>query len=157
MTQQPKHDIHKFRAVTHLTDDNWITHKFEQEAALEERGLLDVVEGKEVEPLDTDKKRLWKDKDISAKAQIIQNLTKEVQPIVYDCKTSAEAWKALKDEFESKNLDKVANLCLQYDTQVFIEGTSMRDVTDPYDFKMLVLNLFHIISTLNSLTSTQIN
>ena len=127
MTQQPKHDIHKFRAVTHLTDDNWITHKFEQEAALEECGLLDVVEGKEIEPSDTDKKRLWKDKDISAKAQIIQNLTKEVQPIVYNCKMSAEAWKALKDEYESKNLDKVANLPLQYDTQVFIEGTSMQE------------------------------
>jgi hypothetical protein len=127
---QPKHDIHKFRSVTHLTDDNWVTHKFEQIAALEERGLFAVVTGEEKEPdkkVDPDLHRLWRDKDVSAKAQIIQNLSKEVQPIVYDCSTAAEVWKALRDEFESSNLDKVANVRYTYDTLAYIEGSGMRD------------------------------
>ena len=70
--------------VTSLTDENWVTHKFEQIATLEEHGLYEVVTGKEVEPnstTDTDKWKLWKDKDVSAKAQIIQNISKEVQPL----------------------------------------------------------------------------
>ena len=70
-------------------------HKFEQVAALEERGLYEVVLGKEKMPdqtLDPDEYRLWKDKDTSAKAQLIQNLSKEVQPIVFDCSSSAGVW-----------------------------------------------------------------
>jgi hypothetical protein len=127
---QPKHDIHKFRSVTHLTDENWVTHKFEQIAALEERGLYAVVMGEEKMPdksLEPVAYQLWKDKDVSAKAQIIQNLSKEVQPNVYDCATSAEAWTALRNEYESQNLDKIANVRHQYDTLAYIEGSGMRD------------------------------
>src|ERR1700754_5216229 len=103
---QAKHDIHKFRSVTHLTLENWVTHKFEQTAALRERGLFDVVEGKLAEPdqkSDPVAYRTWEDKDVSARAQIIQNLSSKVQPIVYETTTAAQAWKALKDEFESQN------------------------------------------------------
>jgi hypothetical protein len=109
----PKHDVHKFRPVTHLTDDNWVQHKFEQVAALEERGLYDVVTGNDAKPdekLELEEFRLWKDKDVSAKAQIIQNLSREVQPIVFGCSTSKEVWQALRDEYESSNLDKIANV-----------------------------------------------
>jgi transposase InsO family protein len=128
---QPKHDIHKFRSVTHLTDQNWVTHKFEQIAALEERGLYEVVTGEEKMPnksLEPEAYRLWKDKDVSAKAQIIQNLSKEVQPIVYEFSTtSAEVWKALRNEYESSNLDKVANVRHSYDILAYVEGSGMRD------------------------------
>jgi len=126
----PKHDIHKFRAVTHLTDDNWVTHKFEQVAALEERGLYEVVTGDEGMPdkeKDPSAYRLWKDKDVSAKVQIIQNLSKEVQPIAHDYTTSAEVWRALRNEFESSNLDKVANVRYTYDTMAYVEGSGMRE------------------------------
>jgi hypothetical protein len=125
-----KHDIHKFRTVTKLTDENWIEFKFEIIAALAERDLLDVVTGKFAKPNDVSDPKLyaiWNDKDVSANAQLIQNISKDVQPIVYDCKTSAEVWSALKDEFESKNLDKLANVRLVYDTLAFVEGTPMRD------------------------------
>jgi hypothetical protein len=89
----PKHDVHKFRKVTHLMEDNWVQFKFEINAALDERALKEEVEGKESEPnkiKEIEKWNLWHDKDVSAKAQIIQNLSKEVQPIVFDCKSSAE-------------------------------------------------------------------
>jgi hypothetical protein len=126
---QAKHDIHKFRQVTKLTDENWITFKFEMMAALEEQGLLEVVEDTEPKPADWDKsgQRSWKDRDVCAKAQIIQNLSSEIQPIVYGCKTSAAIWKALLDEFESKNLDKIANLIEIYNHLTYIEGTPLRD------------------------------
>jgi transposase InsO family protein len=126
----PKHDIHKFRTVTHLTDDNWVQHKFEQIAALEERGLYNVVLGKEEKPdeeLDPEAFKLWKDKDVSAKAQIIQNLSREVQPIVFNCNTSKEVWQALRDEYESSNLDKIANVRYLYDTLAYVEGSGMRN------------------------------
>jgi hypothetical protein len=87
----PKHDVHKFCSVTKLTDENWVTHKFEQEAALQERGLYEVVNGDDKEPdksKDPTAYKAWRDKDVSAKVQIIQNLSKEVQPIVYGCNTS---------------------------------------------------------------------
>ena len=77
-----------------LTDGDWVTHKFEQMAAFGECGLTEVVTNndyepdKEVKPTDW---RLWKDKDLSARAQITQNLSKEVQPIVFDTKTTHEA------------------------------------------------------------------
>jgi hypothetical protein len=127
---QPKHDVHKFRAVSKLTDENWVNHKFEQIAALEECGLLQVVDGTSIAPdpkADATGYLKWKDKDVSAKAQIIQNLSKDVQPIVYDCKTAFDVWKVLKNEFESTNLDKVANYRYTYDTLVYIEGMPMRD------------------------------
>jgi hypothetical protein len=104
---QPKHDIHKFRSITHLTDSNWVIHKFEQKAALQERDLWDVTTGVVDEPSDkkSDEWRLWHSKDVSAMAQIIQNLSADIQPLVHDAKTSVDAWQALKDEFESQNLD----------------------------------------------------
>jgi hypothetical protein len=130
ISHQPKHDIHKFCAVTHLTDENWVTHKFEQLAAFKECGLEEVATSIEKElgiKTNPVRWRLWKDKDISAQAQIIQNLSKEVQPNVFDTKTVAEAWQALKDEYESSNLDKIANSHHSYDSLVYIEGTPMRD------------------------------
>jgi hypothetical protein len=128
---QPKHDIHKFCSVTHLTDQNWVMHKFEQIAALEECGLYKVVIGEEKmldKSLELEAYCLWKDKDLSAKAQIIQNLSKEVQPIVYEFSTtSAEVWKALQNEYELSNLDKVANVHHSYDILTYVEGSSMCD------------------------------
>jgi len=125
---QLKHDIHKFHSITSLTDENWVQFKFELLAALEEHGLYDVVNGDIAEPIQSDPSwRAWKDKDISAKAQIIQNVSKDVQPTVYNCKTSVEVWNALKDEFESKNLDKIVISRNTYDHLAYIEGTPMRD------------------------------
>jgi hypothetical protein len=54
-------------------------------------------------------------------------MSKDVQPIVFDCESAYEVWKALRDEHESQNLDKVANIRLIYDTLAYIEGTPMRD------------------------------
>jgi hypothetical protein len=62
-----------------LTDENWVTHKFEQMAAFGERGLTEVATGIEKEPdqkADPTGWKLFKDKDLSARAQIIQNLYK---------------------------------------------------------------------------------
>ncbi len=67
-----------------------------------------------------------KDQDTSARAQIIQNITADVQPLVFDCIDAASTWKALLDEYESKNLDKISALRLEYDTTAYIEGTSLR-------------------------------
>jgi hypothetical protein len=98
---QHKHDIHKFRTITKLAEDNWVSFKFEARAALEERALWEVT----TEDLKPDKKvspdayRIWKDQDISAKAQIIQNLTKDVQPLLFDCESAYDVWKALQDEY----------------------------------------------------------
>jgi hypothetical protein len=126
---QPKHDIHKFHLVTHIMGQNWVMHKFEQIAALEECSLYEVITGEEKmldRNLEPEAYQLWKDKDVSAKAQIIQNLSKEVQPIVYEFSTtSAEAWKALRNKYESLNLDKVANVCHSYDILAYVEGSSM--------------------------------
>src|ERR1700744_2552763 len=130
---QMKHDIHKFRKVTHLTDENWITFKFEIKAALQERGLWEVVDGTTDEKKGPNQSkgpdgfRRWKDQNASARAQIIQNLSPEVQPIVHDADTSADVWQALKDEYESDNLDRVANVREVYDHLAYIEGTPMRD------------------------------
>jgi hypothetical protein len=111
-------------------EDNWVQFKFEINAALDKRVLKEVVEETEKEPdkkKDIDSWKLWHDKDVSAKAQIIQNLSKEVQPIIFDCKTSTEVWQALRDEYESSDLDKIANVCLVYDTAAYVEGTPMWD------------------------------
>ena len=124
-----KWDVHKFRNITHLTDENWFTHKFEQVTALEERGLWGVTEGTDKEPSNksTPDWALWKDMDVSARAQIIQNLSSDTQPLVYGTTTAKEAWQNLKDEFESANLDRMANIHEIYDHLSYIDGTSMRD------------------------------
>jgi hypothetical protein len=126
---QMKHDIHKFRAVTRLTDSNWVIHKFEQVAAMQERDLWDVVSGVDKEPKDkkSEEWQIWHSKDVSARAQIIQNLSPEIQPAIYETTTSAQAWQALRDDFESSNLNKIANVHLIYDTLAYIKGTPMRD------------------------------
>ena len=128
-TTPHKWDTHKFRNITHLTDENWFTHKFEQITALEERGLWGITDGIETEPKDksTADWSLWRDKDVSARAQIIQNLSPETQPLVYGTTSAKEAWQSLKDEFESANLDRMANIHEVYDHLTYIDGTSMRD------------------------------
>ena len=124
---QPKHDIHKFRTVTQLTDQNWIRFKFEILAALDERALKDIFLGNEKEPLQSDitSWSLWHDKDVSARTQIIQNLSEDIQPSVFSCTTSSAVWNTLHEEYESSNLDKIANIRLIYDTVAFVEGTAM--------------------------------
>jgi len=159
---QPKHEIHEFRPISPLTEDNWIMHKFVQTIMLEERGLYAVVNGEEGAPdksLHPGDYQLWMDKDISARGQIIRNLSKEVQPIVYGCKTAAEMWKALRDEYESSDPYKVILVRERYNSLLYADGTKMRD----HIHKLLILreqlNLmgekisdeYHIRRLLNSL------
>src|ERR1700742_1570052 len=93
-----KHNIHKFRSISPLKDDNWITWKFEFIAALGERGLKDVVLEDRMPDRDDDPDAYlyWQDQDESARVQIIQNLCPEVQPLVYDCANAHKMWEALR-------------------------------------------------------------
>jgi hypothetical protein len=124
-----KHNIHKIRTISPLKDDNWVTWKFEFIAALGERGLKEVVLEDCMPDRNADAAAflIWQDQDESARAQIIHNLSPEVQPLVYDCANSHEMWEALRKEYESTNLDKIANVRMLYDTLPYIDGTPMRD------------------------------
>ena len=92
-----KHDIHKYRDIVKLTDKNWLNWKFNIIGALQERGLWTITTGEEpcpeevpdpkdisqVIPPDTDELTIWTDKDTSARAQIIQNLSPDTHLIPF--------------------------------------------------------------------------
>jgi hypothetical protein len=135
--KSPKHDIHKYRDIIKLTEDNWVNWKFSIVAALQERGLWEITLGYIAEikaTTDTsgaitnqDKINLWRDMDTSARTQIIQNLSPGVQVLVLDCEHATDTWYTLLDEFESKNLDCCAALRREYDNLPHNESTSLRD------------------------------
>lgn len=124
-----KHDIHKFQDTVKLTEENWVDWSDVMKGVLGERGLWGVTNGKELKPVIIAggtvtgvEVAAWDDKDNAARNQLVRNLSPEIRTKTRKAETSAEVWKTLTAEFESKDPDVVAAVRTAYDNMWFVES-----------------------------------
>ena len=101
LTEQ-RHNVHKFRDIKpRLNNDNWISWKRELLATARDRGLYQIILGKDPKPTsltsDTFAEKLsaWNERNDTAYNQILLNISTEIQSLLDDTDQAEEAWKIL--------------------------------------------------------------
>ncbi|HVX00073.1 MAG TPA: hypothetical protein VHA52_06550 [Candidatus Babeliaceae bacterium] len=104
-------------AIDKLNSSNFSAWKFRMQMILIDRGLWEMVDGSQVEPVssDTAESRLkyaeWKKKDNTALAQIALTVSTNELAHIKGVKSAREAWLKICNVFEAKGLD--ANVFLR--------------------------------------------
>ena len=83
-----------------LNDKNYRMWKLRMSLILERAQLIDIVNGKLLQPKTTPELDEWKNKDLDARMELVMHLTDEQIDLVKDLETSKEIWDALKERHE---------------------------------------------------------
>jgi gag-polypeptide of LTR copia-type len=145
VAHQPKHDIHKFRDIKpKLTKENWISWKRELMATARDRGLFEIITGKDEYPTNMNRtvttvngvemvgsvplsqlQDEWKDRNNVAYSQILLCISPEFQTAIDSTDQCVEAWKILVREFESSDPSKISIVRTKYENYHMTEGQSV--------------------------------
>ena len=95
-------------SIGKLNGDNYYNWKINLEMFLKGSDVWDIVTGDETlaATASPDTKKKFRKRDQFALAKICLSVTESVQIYVRNCKTSKEAWEALKGHFEENTLSK---------------------------------------------------
>jgi hypothetical protein len=134
VAHHPKHDIHKFRDIKpKLTKENWTSWKRELMAMARDRGLFEIITGKEEYLMNMNKivtivngvetvgsiplsqlQDELKDRNNIAYSQILLCVSLEYQTAIDSTDQCAEAWKILVRKFESSDPSKISIVRTKY-------------------------------------------
>uniref|UniRef100_T1IKU6 CCHC-type domain-containing protein n=1 Tax=Strigamia maritima TaxID=126957 RepID=T1IKU6_STRMM len=99
--------------ITKLDRLNYVQWAIDLRLLLEEKGVWDFAEGKEIEPLPTatasEKAKFAKNK-AKARAIILQSLVSRLQPAAMKCPTAKDVWSHLRKLFEPSSIAGEASL-----------------------------------------------
>uniref|UniRef100_T1IZQ0 CCHC-type domain-containing protein n=1 Tax=Strigamia maritima TaxID=126957 RepID=T1IZQ0_STRMM len=99
--------------ITKLDRLNYVQWAIDLRLLLEEKGVWDFAEGKEMEPLPTatasERAKFGKNK-AKARAIILQSLVSRLQPAAMKCPTAKDVWDHLRKLFEPSSIAREASL-----------------------------------------------
>ena len=81
--------------VIQLSSTNYQRWKYEIQAILESRDVMDIADGTVEKPTDPSKLKAWKKGDATARMVLSRSLDEEHHSFIRACKTSAEIWTTL--------------------------------------------------------------
>ena len=81
--------------VIQLSSTNYQRWKYEVQAILESKEVMDIVDGTEARPTDPNKLKAWRKGDATARMVLSRSLDEEHHSFIRACKTSAEIWTTL--------------------------------------------------------------
>jgi gag-polypeptide of LTR copia-type len=145
VAHHPKHDIHKFRDIKpKLAKENWILWKRELMMMVRDRGLFDIITGKDEYLRNTNKvvtivngvkmvvnvplsqlQDKWKDRINVTYSQILLCVSPEFQTAIDSADQCAEACKILVRKFESSDPSTISCMRTRYMNYHMTEGQSV--------------------------------